>query len=73
MEKLESIETLHEAIDSLQEADRQLVKMKYFDGLKYREISEKTGMSISNVGYRLHHILKDLADTLPPQGIDTNS
>jgi len=73
MAKLEAIETLHEAIDSLQEADRQLVRMKYFDGLKYREISEKTGMSISNVGYRLHHILKDLADTLPPQGIDTNS
>ena len=73
MARTEAIETLNEAIDSLQDADRQLVKMKYFDGLKYREISEKTGMSISNVGYRLHHILKDMADKLPPLGIDTNS
>jgi len=70
MAKTEAVETLHEAIDSLQESDRELVTMKYFDGLKYREISEKTGMSISNVGYRLHHILKDMADKLPLLGID---
>ena len=49
------------------------MKLKYFEGLKYREIADQTGLSISNVGYRLHHILKELADQLRPLGFDTIS
>ena len=48
----------------------QLVKLKYFDGLKYRDISDKTGLSIGNVGYRLHHVLKELANRMKPLGIE---
>ena len=59
-------------IDSLHEADRELVQLKFFDGLKYREISERTGLSVGNVGYRLHHILKELAGKLQPLGTDVN-
>ncbi len=44
--------------------------MKYFEELKYAEISERTGLSIGNVGYRLHHILKRLADKLRKLGIE---
>ncbi len=36
----------------------------------YREISERTGLSVCNVGYRLHHILKQLADKLRQIGIE---
>ena len=50
-----------------------LVTLKYFEGLKYREISVETGLSISNVGYRLHHILRELAGKLRPLGIDEKS
>ena len=64
------IGALRKILDELDEADRQLVKLKYFEGLKYRDISAQTGLSISNVGYRLHHILKELADKLRPLGID---
>ena len=44
-----------------------------FEGLKYRDISTRTGLSVSNVGYRLHHILKELARKLRPLGIDETS
>jgi RNA polymerase sigma factor (sigma-70 family) len=54
----------------LEEADRRLVQLKYFEDLRYREIAERTEMSIGNVGYRLHHILKQLADKLRHLGID---
>ncbi|MGB1708919.1 MAG: RNA polymerase sigma factor, partial [Rubripirellula sp.] len=73
LSKLEAIQVLHETIDSLEASDRELVQLKFFDGLKYREISERTGLSVGNVGYRLHHILKELAGKLHPLGIDVNS
>ena len=60
-------------VEELDEVDRQLVQLKYFDDLKYRDISDKTGLSISNVGYRLHHILKELAEKLRQLGIDGTS
>jgi RNA polymerase sigma factor (sigma-70 family) len=57
-------------VEELDQDDRRLVKLKYFENLKYRDISDKTGLSISNVGYRLHHILKGLAEKLRQLGID---
>ena len=68
--RMEAIGTLRQIVEELDENDRQLVKLKYFEDLKYRDISAKTGLSISNVGYRLHHILKELASKLRPLGID---
>ena len=50
--------------------DRTLIQLKYHDGLRYREISKRTGLSVGNVGYRLHHVLKGLADSLRHAGIE---
>ena len=49
------------------------MKLKYFEDLKYREISTQTGLNIGNVGYRLHHILKELAARLRKLGFDEKS
>jgi RNA polymerase sigma factor (sigma-70 family) len=68
--RTEAAGTLRLIVEELSEADRQLVKLKYFENLQYRDISERTGLSISNVGYRLHHILKELAQKLGQLGID---
>jgi RNA polymerase sigma-70 factor (ECF subfamily) len=46
-----------------------MVRMKYFQGLKYQEIADKLEMSVGNVGYRLHHLLKDLGERLRKSGI----
>jgi RNA polymerase sigma factor (sigma-70 family) len=57
-------------MEELKEEDRELVRLKYFEDLKYKEIAERTGLSIGNVGYRLHHILKQLAEKLRQLGIE---
>lgn len=50
--------------------DRRLIELKYRDELKYDEISRHTGLSVGNVGYRLHHLLKGLADRLRRAGVE---
>lgn len=50
--------------------DRELVQLKYIEDLKYHEISRRTGLTVGNVGYRLHHLLKGLADNLRRAGIE---
>jgi RNA polymerase sigma-70 factor (ECF subfamily) len=70
MEQMEVNSALQALVRELPEADRQLLRLKYFEGLKYREISERTGLSVSNVGYRLHHIMRTLASGLQPMGRD---
>ena len=50
--------------------DQVLIRLKYHDNLKYEDISRKTGLSVGNVGYRLHHVLKGLADSLRRAGIE---
>jgi RNA polymerase sigma-70 factor (ECF subfamily) len=69
----EAIAAVRQIIEELDEPDRQLVKLKYFTDLKYRDLSAQTGLTIGNVGYRLHHILKELADKLRKLGFDEKS
>ncbi|QDV47602.1 ECF RNA polymerase sigma factor SigL [Stieleria neptunia] len=71
--RMEAAGALRQSLEELDEADRQLVRLKYFDDLTYRDISVQTGLTIGNVGYRLHHILKKLAGKLRPLGIDGSS
>ncbi|MBL8890095.1 MAG: RNA polymerase sigma factor [Planctomycetaceae bacterium] len=71
--RLEAIAAVRQFIDKLDDRDRTLVKLKYSDDLKYRDISTQTGLNIGNVGYRLHHILKELAAKLRTLGFDDKS
>jgi RNA polymerase sigma factor (sigma-70 family) len=70
---MEAIGALRQIVEELDEPDRELVKLKYFEDLKYRDISTQTGLNIGNVGYRLHHILKELAARLQKLGFDEKS
>ena len=69
--KLEAIGTLQLLIAELPEPDRTLVSLKYLSGLRYDEIAAQTKLSVSNVGYKLHHTLKSLAASLRHLGIET--
>jgi RNA polymerase sigma factor (sigma-70 family) len=70
LRKLEATGMVHMLLAEMDERDRELIQLKYFEDLKYANISEKTGMSVGNVGYRLHHILKSLAESLRRAGIE---
>lgn len=69
--KLEAIGTLQLLIAELQDEDRALISLKYHDGLKYDQISQRTGLTVGNVGYKLHHALKNLADSLRRLGVES--
>ncbi len=69
--RLEAIGTLQLLIAELHEDDRALISLKYHDGLKYDQISQRTGLSVGNVGYKLHHALKNLADSLRRLGVES--
>ncbi len=51
-------------VEGLSENQREVVRLKFQDGLSYREISHITQLSVSNVGYLLHTALRRLRDQL---------
>ena len=55
----------------LRDDDRALLQLKYHEDLKYDQISQRTGLSVGNVGYKLHHLLKSLGDSLRRMGIES--
>jgi RNA polymerase sigma-70 factor (ECF subfamily) len=69
--RLEAVGTLQLLVSELDPADRDLITLKYHEKLKYDQISQRTGLSVGNVGYRLHHALKNLADSLRRLGIES--
>lgn len=66
----EAIGMMRLLLAEISDDDRNLIRLKYHDDLKYQEISRRTGLSVSNVGYRLHHVLKGLAEALRHAGIE---
>lgn len=66
-QQLESQETssrLLALLENLPENQQEVIRLKFQNDLKYREIAEITGQSISNVGFLLHTGLKRLRDLM---------
>ena len=68
IERLESVGLAMLCLDRLAEDMRALVKMKFVEGLSYKEMASATGMSIGNIGYKLHHAIKFLAGEMEREG-----
>lgn len=58
-EKEERAEILHKAISKLSKAEKSVIIL-YMDDCPYNEISEITGISVSNVGVKINRIKKKL-------------
>jgi RNA polymerase sigma factor (sigma-70 family) len=52
------------ALQTLSSREQQLVILKVYEEKSYKEISEIAELSVSNVGYILHHAMKKLAEEL---------
>jgi RNA polymerase sigma-70 factor (ECF subfamily) len=65
----EGIGLIRLSLEGLEERDRELVRLKFNEGLSYKEISARTGLTVSNVGYLLHHALKTIGDELARNGV----
>lgn len=53
------------ALDRLSDNQREVIRLKFQQGLSYQEISEATGLTSGNVGFLLHTGLKRLRSMLP--------
>lgn len=70
LDRMEALGLVQLYLAELPESDRALVKMKYFEERTYQEIAQDSGLKVGNVGYRLHHLLKELAEKLRAAGIE---
>lgn len=67
----EAIGVLRMLMAEMPQQDQQLILWKYTGSLSYDEISKRTGLTVSNVGYKLHHLLKGLADAMRRMGVES--
>jgi RNA polymerase sigma factor (sigma-70 family) len=67
--RLEGIGLVRLSLETLDKRSRELVRLKFNEGLSYKEIAGRTGLTISHVGYLLHHAIKAVADELAKNGV----
>lgn len=67
----EAVGVLRMLMAEMPAQDQQLIEWKYNGNLSYEEISRRSGLSVSNVGYKLHHLLKGLADAMRRMGVES--
>lgn len=60
----EAAEKASDALQTLSLREQQVVILKVYEERSYREISDLLGISVSNVGYILHHAMRKLAEAL---------
>ena len=60
VEQQETVDQVSHFIDGLSENQRDVVRLKFQNGLSYKEISAITELSVSNVGYLIHTAIKSL-------------
>ena len=64
LDKKESMDRVKHAISLLPKESREILSLKFEEQKSYKEIAQATGLSIGNVGYKIHHIVKELAKEL---------
>jgi RNA polymerase sigma factor (sigma-70 family) len=64
-EQAETRGTLLALVDTLPEPQQEVVRLKFQEGLSYKEISRVTHHSVSYVGVLLHQALKTIRQRIP--------
>ncbi|HUA64253.1 MAG TPA: RNA polymerase sigma factor [Alphaproteobacteria bacterium] len=67
--RLEGIGLVRLGLETLDERSREVVRLKFNDELSYKEIAARTGLTVGNVGFILHHALKTIAAELAKTGV----
>ena len=68
LEKNEAIDRVKHSISLLPKDSARIIHLKFNQRKSYQEIAQETGLSESNVGYKLHHIIKGLSEELKGEG-----
>lgn len=64
LEARESVARVLDLLSTLPENQQEVIRLKFQNELSYREISEVTGLSPSNVGFLIHRGLRSLRERL---------
>ncbi len=64
----EAVEQARRKVQDLDPRARELIRLKFEEGLSYREMSERTGLSVGYVGNILHHAIQELAQAMEREG-----
>ena len=67
MQKSESVGEVLRFLERLPENQREVIRLKFQNDMTYKEISEVTNLSVSNVGFLIHTGLKRLRSLLNHQ------
>ena len=57
----EGIGLVRLVLETLDARSRELIRLRFNEDLSYKEIAERTGLTVGHVGYLLHHALKAMA------------
>jgi RNA polymerase sigma-70 factor (ECF subfamily) len=57
----EGIGLVRLVLETLDDRSRDLIRLRFTEELSYKEIAERTGLTVGHVGYLLHHALKAMA------------
>ena len=63
-EQNDSAGRAQQLVGNLPENQREVIRLKFQDGLSYREIAAVTGLSVSNVGFLIHRGVKTLREQM---------
>ena len=63
-ERKEAVRMAVAVLETLPTNQQEVIRLKVQNGLSYREISEVTGLSVSNVGFLMHRGIKTLRERL---------
>jgi len=61
----ERMEQVASCLDKLSDNQKEVIRLKFQQGMSYKEISEVTGLSGGNVGFLIHTGLKRMRSLLP--------
>lgn len=65
----EAVGLVRLGLEGLDARSRELLALKFTQDLSYKEISQRTGLTVGHVGYLLHHSIKALAAELAKAGL----
>ena len=57
----EGIGLVRLVLETLDERSRDIIRLRFNEDLSYKEIADRTGLTVGHVGYLLHHALKAMA------------
>ena len=65
----EGIGLVRLSLETLDEREQILIRLKFNEELSYEEIGARTGLKAGHVGYLLHHAIKNIGDELARNGV----